>query len=372
VGQLNGRYAPPELIAGDVHPTADQYSLAVLLQEMLTGTSPFRGSPSRGKARPNLDLLPAPDRAAVARALSPDPEKRFTTCKELIEGLDRGGRGGHTRARAAVLLPPVIAAPSAGSPPTGPLPAAAEVIGALFNHAAGRLEVHQSDALFYAVHPGNLLRHSCGARLSPALARLKLEGFCLHWNAETVHEDGGAFILQVPLAGSFWQRCFGKEPALEVHLLLVPPPAADAGLTEVCVEIHPVRCRPDRAAALLTQQAPQLLNSLRTFLNVEPERRLGSRVPFSHPLGTFPVFGDGELGDPVVCHGKDVSVSGIGLYCAEPPASQRLYVQSLLAPELTRVALLGKVVRTRRCDDGRHEVGVLFLQEPESWLPPDV
>src|SRR5262249_41682730 len=92
VGQINGRYAPPELIAGEISPTADVYSLPVVFVELLTGMSPFRGSPSRGKVRPNLDLLPASDREAIARALHPNPERRFPTCRELTDALERGGR----------------------------------------------------------------------------------------------------------------------------------------------------------------------------------------------------------------------------------------------------------------------------------------
>src|SRR5207253_821363 len=80
---LNSRYAAPELSRpGEGGPAADQYSLALTYAEMLTGFHPLHGRQGpprraaagapRGGPAPDLDLLPAPDRAAVSRALDPD------------------------------------------------------------------------------------------------------------------------------------------------------------------------------------------------------------------------------------------------------------------------------------------------------------
>jgi hypothetical protein len=252
------------------------------------------------------------------------------------------------------------------------LPPPAAVIGQLFRQAAGPQQLREANALHFVVEAGTLLRHGCAVQLSPRLATLKLEGFREHWNASVLHAEEGAFVLQVPVAGSFWQRCCGREPALEVYLCLAPPQGEPGGRTEVSVEIRPVRCTPERAAALLANDAPQLVQSLRTFLHVDPERRLLARVPFAHPVGVFPVRDGLDLGDPVVCLGKDISLKGISLYAPEEPASPRLYVQSLLTPELARVALLGKVVRVRPCPDGRCEVAAAFVDTPETWTeaPP--
>src|SRR5262249_8277384 len=44
---LSPNYAPPELFDGDIEPSADQYSLAVTFQELLTGTKPYTGASVR-------------------------------------------------------------------------------------------------------------------------------------------------------------------------------------------------------------------------------------------------------------------------------------------------------------------------------------
>jgi len=365
LGQHNGRYSAPELCAGELSPTCDQYSLAVIFQELLTGTSPFRGGPARGKARPNLDLLPAPDREPIARALNPNPERRFATCAELIDALDRGAAA--TR-QVAIVLAPVIAVPG---PPTraaaDPLPQPLEVIGQMLEQATGTFRLRRSNALGYLLDPGTMLKHTCAAYLSARLARFKLEGFRQQWNADLIHSEESAFVLQVPLAGSFWQRCLGREPALEVHLHLISPRGATEALTAVRVELRPVRCKYEQAVAALEQHGPPLLHSLRNFLQVEPERRARDRVPFEHALGLFPVLDDHQLGDAVVCQGKDLSLCGLGLFAPQAPPGKHVYVQFLLTPELAALALLGRVVRVQPSGRGRCELGLAFAEGSDSF-----
>lgn len=87
-------YAPPELFDGRIEPTADQYSLAVAYQELLTGVRPYTGSDVRGlilqhlKGRPELSPLPPSDRAIVGRALQRDPSARYQSCTELVRALE--------------------------------------------------------------------------------------------------------------------------------------------------------------------------------------------------------------------------------------------------------------------------------------------
>jgi hypothetical protein len=48
---------------------------------------------------PNLQALPEADRAAVGRALSSDPERRFASCREFVRALrgpEPGVRGQET------------------------------------------------------------------------------------------------------------------------------------------------------------------------------------------------------------------------------------------------------------------------------------
>ncbi|MCA9102147.1 MAG: protein kinase, partial [Planctomycetales bacterium] len=86
-------YAPPELFNGRPHLHSDQYSLAIVYQEMLTGQRPFDGTTAAQLASqhlmdpPNLSSLPTSDREVLARALAKNPELRFESCRQLIDQL---------------------------------------------------------------------------------------------------------------------------------------------------------------------------------------------------------------------------------------------------------------------------------------------
>src|SRR5262249_35243997 len=91
---FNSRYAALELFDGVVTPTSDQYSLALLFQELLVGLHPFRNlnprqmATPRLRGQPDLAMLPAHDRPTLLRALLPDPEERFPSCREFVAALE--------------------------------------------------------------------------------------------------------------------------------------------------------------------------------------------------------------------------------------------------------------------------------------------
>jgi hypothetical protein len=93
IGGLTPVYAPPELFDGRPSIHSDQYSLAVMYQELLTGTRPFGGrtiaqlATQHVHSAPNLNPLPAADRPVIARALEKDPKRRFASCCEFIDAL---------------------------------------------------------------------------------------------------------------------------------------------------------------------------------------------------------------------------------------------------------------------------------------------
>ena len=48
------------------------------------------------------------------------------------------------------------------------------------------------------------------------------------------------------------------------------------------------------------------------------ERRGHSRLKWNHPLMVTPVHDDGTAGEPILCKGKDISLTGIGFYLPHP------------------------------------------------------
>jgi hypothetical protein len=93
LGGVTPLYAPPETFNGKISERSDQYSLAIVYQEMLTGQRPFAGKNVRQLAQqhlteePDLRALPEAERPVVGRALSKDPAKRFPTCMAFIAAL---------------------------------------------------------------------------------------------------------------------------------------------------------------------------------------------------------------------------------------------------------------------------------------------
>ncbi|HEX6960776.1 MAG TPA: tubulin-like doman-containing protein [Lacipirellula sp.] len=93
VGGLTPLYSAPEVFQGNPSARSDQYSLAVLYQEMLTGVLPFPGVTAAELTLqhlhddPDMSSLPIADRYVLARALSKDPASRFENCSDFIRAL---------------------------------------------------------------------------------------------------------------------------------------------------------------------------------------------------------------------------------------------------------------------------------------------
>lgn len=90
---ITPQYAAPETFTSRITKSSDQYSLAIVYAELLTGKRPFLGKTIRELAlqhmniEPNLSALPERDREIVARALSKNPETRFPNCKAFVATL---------------------------------------------------------------------------------------------------------------------------------------------------------------------------------------------------------------------------------------------------------------------------------------------
>jgi serine/threonine-protein kinase len=141
-----GRNASPEQLLRSIHylspecirdqpmdGRADQFSLAVLAHDMLTGQLPFAGKPLgvmfriayQGLERDAIRELPPAAQNVFSRALSKRPAERYATCGEMVENL----------ASALLRVAPaptrvVSPAEMAASAPPAPVAPAAERSGA--------------------------------------------------------------------------------------------------------------------------------------------------------------------------------------------------------------------------------------------------
>ena len=90
---LTPKYAAPEVLRGQIHTQSDQYSLALVYFELLTGKFPYTGKNSQqiilqhASAVPDLSSLPEGDRGPVATALAKVPGNRFPSCRAFVKAL---------------------------------------------------------------------------------------------------------------------------------------------------------------------------------------------------------------------------------------------------------------------------------------------
>jgi serine/threonine protein kinase len=90
---LTPKYVAPEALRGAPSHRSDQYSLALVYQELLTGTFPYTGRSAQqimlqhATAVPDVSPLPPGDRPVVLQALAKDPAQRFASCLGFVQGL---------------------------------------------------------------------------------------------------------------------------------------------------------------------------------------------------------------------------------------------------------------------------------------------
>src|SRR5262249_19079714 len=93
LGGVTPLYAAPETFSGKISQHSDQYSLAIVYTELLTGQRPFKGKNPRALAQqhmndePELRMLPEAERPIIARALARAPNKRYPNCMFFVRAL---------------------------------------------------------------------------------------------------------------------------------------------------------------------------------------------------------------------------------------------------------------------------------------------
>jgi serine/threonine protein kinase len=96
-GGVTPVYAAPETFEGWVSRYSDQYSLAIVFQELLTGNRPFNGVNTRQllmqhlNAPPDMGSLPVGDRSIIGRSLAKKPDDRWPSCAEMVRALKLSG-----------------------------------------------------------------------------------------------------------------------------------------------------------------------------------------------------------------------------------------------------------------------------------------
>jgi hypothetical protein len=331
VAERNARYTAPELLERRISPRCDQYSLALVYHELLTGSLP-----PRGKGKSNLGLLPEADRAAIGRALERDPGRRYASNSELIQALKSPRPAG----RVVPAATPSVAERPLSDPALVALPA--------------------------AVAEAVVLR-KFRAEMSAWAALLSLKALCKQVQGTVFREQAHVFGFHVQKVSKSWKSWLGRPPAIEVQFQLVP---AGPNAVEATVQLLPVRCAGAEAAALLEELGPQILQGVRAQMQGDnPDRRGHDRLKWDRPLLVTPVRDDGADDEPILCRGKDISLTGIGFYVSQPLPTWQVSIQLPSPFRSELISVPATLVRNKRREDGSYEVGALFRLAPAAQNP---
>jgi serine/threonine protein kinase len=370
IPHLNRRYAAPELLNGCLNSTCDVYSLALIFVEMLTGVHPFRNrlrsqvTASRA-AKPDLDWLPAPDRAGIARALDPDPRERFRTCSELIAAL-MGTAAGAVSFQTPSLdeLPFIqpLANLFGGNEALAQTPSINRIVTQVVLTESSAVTIGVAQQLPYLQRRDLVLETRFPIRQLPGMIRLKMDAFCEKWEARLMSQTDQSFVLRLQETGTFWQRCFGQKSGLEVRLDLRSPAAGRSHTSEVTATVRPFGGVQHQAAQKLPEVGPMLLVSLRDDLQNTPDQRGQVRWPCSPDLDVYLLQSDGTVSAVLAAKGQDISLTGIAFWTAERPPSQYAYLHLKTFTELAPLVLLVRIVRVAPCDGG-FKTGASFVTD---------
>jgi hypothetical protein len=371
--QLNALYSAPELFEKHAGTACDQYSLALIYLEMLTGRQPHLGRSPRQLARLrregklNFEQLPPSDRPILMRALHPDPVRRYESCVEMVNALHAVTTNHRALLRG---LPPIISSAWSALPAglSGPVPSPGQVVTQLLAAGTGPSPLRDATGADAFASDDQGLQARFQAELTPEQTAIKLEDFCRQWNGKLVCATDEVFVCHLALPRGFWQRYLGRPMGLELHVRLAAT-AALIARREVGIALKVFGCEGKRAARLLGEVGPVLIQSLHDYFQTKTEQRGRRRLVSAQPLKVYPVIGNFELAQPVECQMRDVSLSGVGFLSPQALTSSQIYLSPAPAVPGVLVAILAQVVRMQRRDDGQFDVGAFFKLddiEPDS------
>ena len=207
---------------------------------------------------------------------------------------------------------------------------------------------------------GDLIEYKFRAGLPMGMARQKLDEFRKQWAGQTVRDEEESYAFRLNVPTSFWRRWLGWQPGLLVQVRFSRPHALSATPIDVTAQLRPLRCGTKQGIQLLDQQSGTLLDSLRSWLLVNAEKRTQDRLLWPHRLDVCPIGKDGTEGPPIECRGKDISLTGMGFYLPQELETSEVCIKLPTMLHPPALSIPATLVRAKPCADGWYEVGALF------------
>lgn len=367
--QVGLKYAAPELYEGAYHPNSDQYSLALIYAEMLTGQLPFHGNTlkqwreQRRDMNIDLKLLPAHEHEVLHRALEFEPSRRFGSCTSFLEHLIQSlaNSSGFRKKLVDQSMMDSSMLLTGETMPVIPQEEVDVIVRRLIQVVAMKTVYNKDQGIRFLIDDHGVVIHHCAAWLPSGLAINKLEGFAHEWDAQlvAVNDELHEYVYQIKMHQNFWQKVTGKKSEfIEIRIRLYPSKEANVKQTEVEIRICYTDSKPENERDRLEIVVPALLCSLRTYLLAKTETRSAERYRYESNVYLYPVFLN-SIGEPQVCISRDISARGMRVFGSSEFTITDCIVQ-VHTREFGSVIIPAKVQRCEPMSTGMYDIGLKF------------
>ncbi|HZZ78197.1 MAG TPA: protein kinase, partial [Gemmataceae bacterium] len=366
--QRNLRYAAPELVAQTPSRHCDQYSLALIYAELLTGVHPFRGLGPQAylakNMKPDLERLPDLDREAIARALRFDPSQRFSNCTEMLLALEGTSAelNGELQEKPDHFAHLIENARNVRkrSIYTGIDPEKLnEIIAGVINDNGGQADAELAAAPITEAG-GDALQFHFVAGLPLGAAQEQLRVFAQQMFAHIIRQNESGCTIHFDLPITFWQQWCGQQPKLELQIEMARVNPLSSTPIEIKARLRAVDCPKQRATELFDKMSPEIFAGLQQHLLVNSEKRTKDRLLWAQNLTIVPLDANGQPEEAIECRGKDLSQTGVGFYLPHELSSAEVLIVLPNPCDGSPLRIPATLVRAKRCADGWYEVGALF------------
>jgi hypothetical protein len=244
--------------------------------------------------------------------------------------------------------------------PNGTAAELQQILSDLIALAGGKVSSAEQLGLPQLSESGEELKQTFRVGLPIGAARLRVDAFRQQHQGELLGEDEQSYEMLVVVPTNFWRQWLGRQPGFHIKVELARLHAMSATPIGVTVTVTVVGCGQTKAILLLKELGIDWLESLRTFLLVNSERRTHDRLLWPHPVEVCPIEEDGSVGQEIVCRGKDISLGGIAFYLPHALPTSQVLIRLSSASNSKPLLVPATVVRARRCADGWYDVGAIF------------
>lgn len=367
--QRNLRYIAPELLTNSPTRHCDQYSLALIFAELLTGVHPFRGlgpqSYLKNQTAPELGKLPDVDREVIRRALSLDPAKRFANCTEMVLALEGTSPELHQQLSERPDHFTQLVATERNAKKKTHVNSDGEidvdykaVILELIQRAGGIEEQGATEPVMNQSNDAIAFQFVAGIPLGAAHEQLR--EFCTQTSGQIAGQTDNRMAIRFELPTNRWQQWWGTKPTMELSVEMTRVNPMSATPIEIKAELKVLNCSKKKSLELFRTTGPELFSALQERMLINSEKRTKDRLLWPHPVTIVPIDRNGQPEEAIECRGKDLSHTGIGIYLPHDLDTAEVLVELPCHSTGKPVRIPAKLVRVKPTSEGWYEVGALF------------